>query len=38
MDVLLVIDMQKALFSTPRFDSEGVVNRINMLAEKYVKA
>ncbi|HUT44520.1 MAG TPA: isochorismatase family protein [Desulfobacterales bacterium] len=37
MDVLLVIDMQKALFSTPRFDSEGVVNRINMLAEKIRK-
>ena len=34
MDVLLIIDMQKALFSTPRFDSEGVINRINMIAEK----
>ncbi len=37
MNVLLVIDMQKALFSTPRFDSEGVVNRINMIAEKIRK-
>lgn len=34
---LLVIDMQKGSFTpkTPRFDTEGVVNRINVLAEKF---
>ncbi len=37
MDVLLVIDMQKALFSTPRFDSNGVIDRINTIAAKIRK-
>jgi nicotinamidase-related amidase len=34
---LLVIDMQKGSFTseTPRYDSEGVVKRINLLAEKF---
>lgn len=34
---LLVIDMQKGSFTanTPRFDTKGVVNRINLLAEKF---
>lgn len=34
MDVLLVIDMQKGLFSdTPRFDATGVIRRINTLSD-----
>lgn len=34
---LLVIDMQKGSFThkTPRYDPEGVVKRINLLAEKF---
>jgi nicotinamidase-related amidase len=36
MVILLVIDMQVGLFgeATPRFDAEGVIHRINSLAEK----
>ncbi len=35
--VLLVIDMQKGSFSqkTPRYDTQGVVNRINLLADRF---
>ncbi len=33
MKALLIIDMQKALFETPRHDFNGVVNRINRLGE-----
>jgi nicotinamidase-related amidase len=34
---LLIIDMQKGDFTprTPRYDAEGVVNRINQLAQKF---
>lgn len=34
---LLIIDMQKGSFTskTPRFDTKGVVSRINMLAELF---
>jgi hypothetical protein len=31
MDVLLVIDMQEALFQTPRFKSDSVISHINNL-------
>ena len=35
MDVLLIIDMQKALFSNmARYDADGVIERINRLSEK----
>jgi nicotinamidase-related amidase len=39
-NALLIIDMQKGSFTaaTPRFDSDGVVKRINMLAEKSRKS
>ncbi|WP_103072342.1 isochorismatase family protein [Aquimarina sediminis] len=32
MKALLVIDMQKSVFTTPRYDKDGVINRINNLA------
>jgi len=32
MDVLLVIDMQQALFRTPRFKSDAVISHINNIA------
>jgi nicotinamidase-related amidase len=32
MDVLLIVDMQKALFRTPRFASDAVIGHINNLA------
>ncbi|MDD7887792.1 isochorismatase family protein [Flavivirga sp. 57AJ16] len=34
---LLMIDMQKGSFTpeTPRYDTDGVVNRINCLANKF---
>ncbi len=37
MKALLIIDLQKGSFTskTPRFDTEGVVSRINVLAEKF---
>jgi nicotinamidase-related amidase len=37
MKALLIIDMQKTSFTplTPRFDSEGVVQRINILSNKF---
>jgi nicotinamidase-related amidase len=37
MKALLIIDMQKTSFTpkTPRFDSEGVINRINKLSHKF---
>jgi nicotinamidase-related amidase len=37
MKALLIIDMQKTSFTpeTPRFDSEGVVQRINKLSHKF---
>lgn len=37
MKALLIIDMQKTSFtpSTPRFDSEGVIRRINQLSQKF---
>jgi nicotinamidase-related amidase len=37
MKALLIIDMQKVSFTplTPRFDSEGVVKRINKLSDKF---
>ncbi|MEO0527377.1 MAG: cysteine hydrolase family protein [Bacteroidota bacterium] len=37
---LLVIDMQKGSFTakTPRFDTKGVVNRINRLADRFREA
>ena len=31
MDVLLVVDMQKALFKTPRFNAHTVVSNINLI-------
>ena len=31
MDVLLVVDMQKALFKTPRFNAQIVVSNINLI-------
>lgn len=33
MNALLIIDMQKSVFATPRYDSDEVVNRINNLSE-----
>mgnify|MGYP000493800290 CR=1 FL=1 len=33
MNAILIIDMQKSVFTTPRYDSDGVVNRINKLSE-----
>ncbi len=35
--LLLVVDMQKGLFSeeTPRYDTDGVIQRINQLIEKF---
>ncbi len=38
--LLLVVDMQKGLFSedTPRFDTDGVIQRINLLIEKFRQA
>lgn len=38
MDAILIIDMQKSVFTTPRYDSDGVVNRINRLSELTRKA
>jgi len=37
MKALLIIDMQKVSFTpkTPRFDADGVIERINMLSEKF---
>jgi nicotinamidase-related amidase len=37
MKALLIIDMQKTSFTpkTPRFDSEGVIQRINKLSTKF---
>ncbi len=37
MKALLIIDMQKTSFTpnTPRFDSEGVIQRINQLSNKF---
>ncbi len=32
MDVLIIIDMQTALFDTPRYNSAGVIARINQLS------
>ena len=32
MDVLLVVDMQEALFQTPRFQSDAVINHIKSIA------
>ena len=37
MTALLIIDMQKSLFETPRHDFNGVVERINTLAEGFRK-
>jgi len=39
MKALLIIDMQKVSFTpdTPRFDSEGVVERINLLSDIFIK-
>lgn len=39
MKAVLIIDMQKLSFTpeTPRFDTEGVVERINSLSEKFRK-
>lgn len=39
MKALLVIDMQKISFTpaTPRFDTRGVVERINLLSEDFRK-
>lgn len=39
MKALLVIDMQQVSFTplTPRFDQEGVVNKINLLSDKFRK-
>lgn len=33
MDALLVVDMQKALFKTPRFNAPAVVSNINLIGE-----
>lgn len=33
MNALLIIDMQKSVFSTPRYDSDEVINRINNLSD-----
>ncbi|EAQ67201.1 Isochorismatase family protein [Marinomonas sp. MED121] len=38
MKALLIIDMQKSLFKTPRHDFNGVVSRINTLADELRKA
>ncbi len=29
MEAILVIDMQQSVFTSPRFDSEGAIRRIN---------
>ncbi|MGB0945053.1 MAG: cysteine hydrolase family protein [Marinomonas sp.] len=38
MKALLIIDMQKGLFETPRHDFNGVVKRINCLGESFRRA